>query len=317
MNPKVSIFVSSWNDKNHLKNCLDSIFKNNYKNFEIIIVDNGSSDGSVEFIKGFKGKVRAIFNKNNLGLIKATNQGALIANGDFILFLAQDNVIDKNMIKNLLELFKKDKNIGIISPKIYYQQDPDRYWFYGANMNFFTSKFHFVNKDILDKDDKIDYDFQVQSVHNCFIVKKEVFDTIGYFDSAFFSDYSEFDLCMRASKFYKIYISGKAKCYNDASVLSIQKKVINHYGFTSKRRVYHLTRERAVIIKRYANMLQKIIFISFFYPISFLYRGYILLKFKKINYLGAHLQGTLSGINYFLFNKLKGMKNEDSWNNLY
>ena len=308
---KVTIFVSSMNSKNHLKNCLDSIFNNNYLNFEIIIVDNGSSDGSVEFIKSLKGKVKAIFNKKNLGLIKATNQGVSIANGDFILFLAQDNVIDKNMINNLLELFKKDKNIGIISPKIYYQQDPNRIWFYGVNINFFTSKFHFFNKDILDKKDKINYDFQVQSVHNCFIVKNEVFDKIGYFDDAFFSDYSEFDLCMRASKFYKIFISGKAICYNDASVLSIQKNVINHYGFTSKRRVYHLTRERAVVIKRYANKFQKIIFILLFYPLSFLYRGLILLKFRKINYLGAHLRGTLAGLNYFLFFKLNEMKNED------
>lgn len=311
MSPKISIFVSSWNDKDHLKRCLDSIFQNNYKNYEIIVVDNGSSDGSVEFIKSLKGKVRAIFNKNNLGLIKAKNQGTSIANGDFILFLAQDNVIDKNMINNLLELFKKDKKIGIISPKIYYQQDPNRIWFYGANINFYTSKFKFFNKDILDKKHKIDYDFQVQSIHNCFIVKKEVFDKFGYFDDAFFSDYSEFDLCMRASKFYKTFISGKAICYNDASVLSIQKKVINHYGFTSKRRVYHLTRERAVVIKRYANKLQKIIFILFFYPLSFLYRGYILLKFRKINYLESHLRGTLAGLNYFLFFKLNEMKIED------
>ena len=307
MNSKVSIFVSSWNDKNHLKNCLDSIFLNNYKNFEIIIVDNGSLDGSVEFIKSLKGKVRAIFNKKNLGLIKATNQGASIANGDFILFLAQDNVIDKNMINNLLELFKKDTKIGIISPKIFYLQDSNRFWFYGAKINFFTSRFHFFNKDILDKNNKINYDLQVQSVHNCFMVKKEVFDKVGYFDDAFFSDYSEFDLCMRASKFYKIFISGKALCYNDASVLSIQKKVINHYGFTSKRRVYHLTRERAIVIKRYANKLQKTIFILIFYPLSFLYRGIILLKFRKINYLGAHFRGTFAGLKYFLFFKLDEM----------
>ena len=312
MNSKVSIFVSSWNDKNHLKDCLDSIFLNSYKNFEIIIVDNGSLDGSVEFIKSLKGKVRAIFNKKNLGLIKATNQGVSVAKGEFILFLGQDNIIDKDMIINLLELFNKDKKIGIISPKIFYLQDPKRFWFYGAKINFFTSKFHFFNKDILDEENKIDYDFQVQSVHNCFIVKKEVFDKVGCFDEAFFSDYSEFDLCMRASEFYKTFISGKAVCYNDASVLSIQKKVINHYGFTSKRRVYHLTRERAVVIKRYANKLQKIIFILLFYPLSFLYRGFILLKFRKINYLGAHLRGTLAGLNFFLFYKLNEMKNEDA-----
>ena len=245
-------------------------------------------------------------------MIKATNQGVSVAKGDFILFLAQDNIIDKYMIINLLELFKTDKKIGIISPKIFYHQDPKRFWFYGAKINFFTSKFHFFNKDILDNKDKIDYDFQVQSVHNCFIVKKEVFDKVGDFDKAFFSDYSEFDLCMRASKFYKIFISGKAICYNDASVLSIQKKVINHYGYTSNRRVYHLTRERAVVIKRYANKLQILIFTLFFYPLSFLYRGFILLKFRKINYLEAHIQGTLAGIKYLLFNKLKAMKNEDS-----
>jgi GT2 family glycosyltransferase len=312
MNPKVSIFVSSWNSKDHLEKCLESIFQNNYKNFEIIVVDNGSLDGSVEYIKSLKKKVRAIFNKKNFGLIKATNQGVSIAKGDYILFLAQDNIIDKNMINNLLELFNQDKQIGIISPKIFYLQDPKRFWFYGAKINFFTSKFHFFNKDILDEENKIDYDLQVQSVHNCFIVKKEVFDKVGGFDDAFFSDYSEFDLCMRASKFYKIFISGKSVCYNDASIVSVQKKVINHYGYTSILRVYHLTRERAIVIKRYANNLQKLIFILFFYPLSFLYRAFILIKFRRIEYLEAHIQGTLAGIKYLLFNKLKAMKNEDS-----
>jgi GT2 family glycosyltransferase len=317
MNSKVSIVVTSMNRKNHLKRCLGSVFNNNYRNFEIILVDNGSTDGSVQYIKSLKGKVRSIFNKKNLGLIKATNQGVFNSNGDFILFLAHDNIIDKDMIKHMLELFKIDKNIGIITPKIFYQQDPNRIWFYGVKINFFTSKFYFINKDIVDKKGKIDYDLQVQSIHNCFMVKKEVFDKIGYFDKTYFSDHSEFDLCMRASKFYKIFISGKAICYNDASVLSVQNRDKSHYGFTSNRRVYHLTRDRAVIIKRYANKFQRLVFISLFYPASFFYRGFILLKFGEISYLKAHFLGTIAGINYFLFNQLKGMKNEDRWKNLY
>lgn len=317
MNPKVSIVVTSMNRKNHLKNCLDSIFQNNYKNYEIIVIDNGSSDGSGDYIKSLIGKVKPIFNKKNLGLIKATNQGIVNSNGNYILFLAHDNTIDKDMIKHMLELFKIDKNIGIITPKIFYQKDPKRIWFYGVKINFFTSKFYFFNKDIVDKKDQIDYDLQVQSIHNCFMVKKEVFDKIGNFDQTYFSDHSEFDLCMRASKFYKIFISGKAICYNDASVLSVQNSDKSHYGFTSARRVYHLTRDRAVIIKRYANKLQKLIFISLFYPASFFYRGVILIKFGEISYLKAHILGTIAGINYFLFNELKGMKNEHSSNNLY
>jgi len=315
MNPKVSIFVSSMNGKIQLKNCIESISENNFKDYEIIIVDNGSTDGSVDYIKTLD--VKMILNKKNYGLIAATNQGASIAKGKYILFLAQDNVIDANMINNLLDLFNKDETIGIVSPKIFYLQDPKRFWFYGAKINFFTSRFNFFYKDVLDQENKIDYDLQVQSVHNCFMVKKEVFEKVGYFDSNFFSDYSEFDLCMRTHKYFKIFISGKAICFNDASIIPVQKKIINHYGYTSKRRTYHLTRERAIVIKRYGNTLQKITFISFFYPISFIYRTFILIRFRKMNYLRAHFQGTIAGIIYFFSNKLKPMENENSITNLY
>jgi len=317
MNSKVSIVVTSMNRKNHLKNCLDSILQNNFKNYEIIVIDNGSSDGSVDYIKSIGGEIKPIFNKKNLGLIAATNQGVLNSSGDFILFLAHDNIIDKDMILHMLELFKTDKNIGIITPKIFYQQDPNRIWFYGVKINFYTSKFCFFNKDILDKKGEINYNLEVQSIHNCFMVKKEVFDKIGYFDKTYFSDHSEFDLCMRASQFYKVFISGQAICYNDASVLSVQNRDKSHYGFTSNRRVFHLTRDRAVLIKRYANKFQRFFFITLFYPISFFYRGLILLKFREISYLKSHIQGTLAGINYFLFNKLRAMKNEDNCKNLY
>lgn len=105
----VSIIIVNYNTKNLLKNCINSIYLHTSEiNFEIIVSDNGSSDGSIEMIKKYFPKVVLIENKANLGFGKANNIGKRIANGKYIFYLNSDTEIKNNAIKLFYEFWEKN-----------------------------------------------------------------------------------------------------------------------------------------------------------------------------------------------------------------
>ena len=103
--PKVSVIIVSFNNLQYLKPCIESIFEySNYPNLEVIVVDNGSVDGSAEYLKGKKeeGKIGTILNPQNFGFAKANNQGVGISSGEYIILLNDDVVVTQDWISHLL-----------------------------------------------------------------------------------------------------------------------------------------------------------------------------------------------------------------------
>jgi len=302
--PLVSVIVPTLNRYKKLVSCVDSIINSDYNNIELIIIDNGSQDSSINYLTELKNsEIKVILNNENLGLAKARNQGVIASNGAYILFIDDDNLIEETMITELVKFLESDKTIGIVSPKTLYKDEPNKIWFYGANINFYTSKTKFFNKNILDTHDRINYNLNINCVHNCFMVRKDLFDSLGLFDDKLFVSYTEFDFCMRAFSHCKIYLCGNAKCYHDR----LHTDKINSlagYGFLNNHRVFCLIRNRCVMIIRYANIFQKLIFLLIFYPIIFIYYSLIFIKYKSIKYLIYHLKGFLAGLKYIYHKKL-------------
>lgn len=125
----LSVIIVSYNTKKVFSFCLNSLLENLKKYpfiTEIIIVDNGSTDGSLEIIKKFlvnnqqstKLKWKVIFNKKNIGFGKANNQGVKKSKGRYLLFLNSDVDLGQMNIKKLLDLFEKDIKIGVITPQL-------------------------------------------------------------------------------------------------------------------------------------------------------------------------------------------------------
>ncbi len=102
MHPKVSIIVLNWNGKKDTQECLNSLSSINYPNFDVILVDNGSSDGSVEFFKNNFPKIKLIANMRNLGFAEGNNVGVKFAvkNGaNYVFLLNNDTRVDKDVLK--------------------------------------------------------------------------------------------------------------------------------------------------------------------------------------------------------------------------
>ena len=105
-NPLISIVITTWNGEKYLIECISSLLNQSYKNMEIILVDNASSDRSVELVnQNFQG-IQVIQNSKNLGFAEGTNIGILRAKGELVALFNQDAVAEKHWLENLINEIK-------------------------------------------------------------------------------------------------------------------------------------------------------------------------------------------------------------------
>lgn len=157
---KVSIIIVNWNTKDLLRNCLNSIKKQiEYPNYEIIVADNGSKDGSAEMVEKEFPDVRLIKNKENLGFSTAANQVIKAATGEYIFILGTDAIVTRGCLKNLVEIMESDDRVASVASTL---SD---------------------SENVPQKGDKV-----VDNVCGTgMLIRKSAFDEIGMFDSKNFS----------------------------------------------------------------------------------------------------------------------------------
>ena len=115
----ISIIIVNYNTAHFLKTCLDSILNQKNADYEIIVVDNGSTDNSFEILKDYENRITLIKNNENLGFGKANNIGAKIAKGDFLFLLNQDTEFTSDYdLKKITDFVKANKHYGLVSTKI-------------------------------------------------------------------------------------------------------------------------------------------------------------------------------------------------------
>lgn len=124
--PLVSVVVLNWNGKDHIEECLSTLFKQSYKNFEVIVVDNGSKDGSNKTIKKKFPKAKLIENNKNLGFCKANNQGIKISKGKYVVTLNNDTKLDKDWLNELVKVAEENPEAGMLSCKMLFYSKPNK-----------------------------------------------------------------------------------------------------------------------------------------------------------------------------------------------
>ncbi|MBN1633700.1 MAG: glycosyltransferase family 2 protein [Ignavibacteria bacterium] len=133
----VSIIILNYNGKHYLKECIDSVLSQSYRDFEIILVDNGSSDGSIEYVKQqFNDDRLKIFSTGeNLGFTGGNNFGFCYANGDYIVLLNNDTVVEKNWLEELINSVKNFENAGLVQSLVLTEGIPDKYYQKNGTVN--------------------------------------------------------------------------------------------------------------------------------------------------------------------------------------
>ncbi len=195
--PRVFAVVLNWNLRDDTIACVESVLASSYSRLSVIVVDNASTDDSVEVIRDhFGDKVELLTNHQNVGFAAGVNVGiqrALAGGADWVLLLNNDTVIAADMVERLVTSAARVKGAGILAPAIFYHDSPHKLWRLGDRqlswMPIPVPVTRMGNADVI----PVDY------VTGCgMLIRREVFSAIGLFDSSYYMYYEDADFCRRA-----------------------------------------------------------------------------------------------------------------------
>lgn len=231
--PRVAIVIVNWNRLEDTISCIESLFKISYPDVELVIVDNGSSDGSGEALKRKYPGHTVVLNETNLGFAGGTNIGirhALERKADYVLLLNNDTEVEPDFLDVLVAAGEAGNEIGIIGGKIYYLEDKARLWSYGGTFNVNTGgATHFISDEGIGKAlRKGEYIY----AQGCLmLIKVKCVQAVGMLSEKYFHLCEDVDFCIRAQKTgWKIIFSPDARIYHKASAsMKFLSPVYNYY----------------------------------------------------------------------------------------
>ena len=267
--PRVLIIIVNWNGRDDLLELLASIKNLNYPkdNYKIMVIDNGSSDGSQTAISQSFPDVYLLENKRNIGYVKAVNQG--IANGlntavDYIWIFNNDVTVEENSLKRLVEAGQQDENIGVIAPVIYSYNSPEKIDNVGYKINFWIGRLKKLKfgRDVFQNYN--DTYAEVDSQLGCStLIKSTVFKMIGNFQAIYNLYFEETDFNIRArKKGFRVVVVKDAKVWHKTA--STMNKFI-------LRRAYLLVRNLLLFELLNAKTKHLLVFIPYYFLIHLPY----------------------------------------------
>jgi GT2 family glycosyltransferase len=214
--PKVYIIIINWNGIIDTLESLASLCKLNYSNYEIIVINNGFSDNSVDIIKERHSNVIIIESQTNLGFTGGNNLGirfALENNADYVWLLNNDTIVDSEALAHLVRAASMSRDNGIIGSVIYDYADNNKIQFAGATIDWVkgvSPHTHTLHHNSM---------FEVERVNGCsMLVSRDVCTSIGLFDENYFLYAEEVDWCVRARNAkFKCLMEPMSKIYHKGS----------------------------------------------------------------------------------------------------
>jgi len=233
--PKLSVHLVTWNGQKYIEECLNSIYNQTYKDFLLLIIDNGSVDETIkiidnQFVPLFGQRIRFLKNKENFGFAKAHNQAVLWTDSDYIMVLNQDVILEPDFFSQAIEFMEEHKESGSLSGKVLK-------WQFISNEDLKKSKKSviidslglklFKNHKVIEiaagQKDKQKYS-EVKEIFGpsaaCPIYRRKALEDIRYndeyFDNDFFSYKEDIDLAYRLQwRAWKSYYLPQAVAYHD------------------------------------------------------------------------------------------------------
>ncbi|MBU1044847.1 MAG: glycosyltransferase family 2 protein [Candidatus Omnitrophica bacterium] len=197
---RLSVIIVTWNSQRFINDCLESVFSQQIDDMEIIVIDNGSSDNTLQILEGFTNRIILIKNQTNTGFCLANNQAILKAQGKYIFTLNSDVILGKGYLKSLIGCLETNKQIGMVQGKLL-RFDRKTIDGLGLRLSLLMRLYNIQEN----KADSNKFDKPREIFGPCAaaaVYKKELLAQIRYqdefFDEKFFFLVEDFDLAWRA-----------------------------------------------------------------------------------------------------------------------
>ena len=235
----LAVVILNYNGIKLMEKFLPSVIKFTPSKYNIYIIDNGSSDGSVEFIRSNFKKINIVELNKNYGYAKGYNIGLKKINDDILCLLNNDVEVTEKWTEEVMIQFKNEKETAVIQPKMKDSNKRDYFDYAGASGGFLDRYgYPYCNGRIFNKIEKDNN--QYNKINNifwacgaCFFVRNNVFKKFGGFDEIFWAHFEEIDLCWRLQNSgHKISFNPNSTIYHvNAGTLNIDNPKKTYFNF--------------------------------------------------------------------------------------
>ncbi|MFX1453160.1 MAG: glycosyltransferase family 2 protein [Promethearchaeota archaeon] len=300
MQKLVSIILLNYNNNNFTIDCLKSLTKQSYKDFEIIIVDNGTKYYTYlelkNTLKEFESKlnIKLIRSDYNLYFAGGNNKGIKNAKGDYVCLLNNDTEVVPDFLEKVVNYLDKNKNVGMLCPKILFFEDKNRIWYGGSYLN--PRSIHHSYHLGHNQKDNGKYDQIKEVPYACgaaLFTRRKVIEEIGLMDEIFFIYVEEIDWNYRAKKKgYKIIYFPDTAIYHKVNIIT--KK--NRYGFRENPfQIYLHSRNKIIFELKHFSLFDIFLFFCIYQFKSTITELIISIIQKKHEFLIAHIRSLIMG----------------------
>ncbi|MHC9064142.1 glycosyltransferase [Nitrospira sp. CMX1] len=208
-----SIIIPVWNKVDLTTQCLIALSEvTDGVSYEVIVVDNGSTDSTQEFMKSLSGDVQVIRNSENLGFAKACNQGAAAATGDYLVFLNNDTIPLKGWLSTLVDEVKAHPNVAIVGSKLLYQDRSVQHAGVAVDRRSHTP--YHIYRGFAESHPAVNKRRELNAVTGaCLLIRRSLFSDVGGFEEGYVNGFEDVDLC------FKVRERGHTIVYQPKSVV--------------------------------------------------------------------------------------------------
>lgn len=240
----VCIVIVNYNGVDYQNDCIESLYKMNYNDFDIVVVDSGSHDNSIKLLKEKYPKVHCILMNDNVGVAKGNNVGidySRKSGAKYTLLLNNDTILDNNMLKELVLSASEDV---VTVPKIYYFDNPKLLWYAGGMFNWNRGSVTHIGSKTIDQGQYDEEKYIEYSPTCCMLIDNTIFDKIGFIDEKVFMYCDDTDFCIR------MFDNGIKIKYIPTSVVW-HKVSSSSGGQGSKISLYYMHRNQLYLLKKH------------------------------------------------------------------
>jgi GT2 family glycosyltransferase len=222
---KVSVIVVNYNGMSYLETCLRSVLTQSFSHFEVILVDNKSSDGSLEYVRRMFPDLLVVANEKNLGYTGGINSGISHAKGNYLAPLNVDTEVEKNWLGAMVEFMDANPDAGAVTPKSLLYRDRGKVGVMGLNIHI--TGLGFVRGLNRQDGDLPKEPFQVAGVSGCsYLIRREIVEKMGGLNEDNFMYYDDVDLSWVVNLMgYKIYCVPLSVVYHEYALKMTPQKM--------------------------------------------------------------------------------------------